>query len=83
MEILTNGWGKPRMEAARLAAAAALLLRKHGYNIKDYHIALALNHTRIPARIEPIMQNPLIVVDVAHHPKAIEQSGTGRCWIAG
>jgi len=75
MEIITRGWGKPRVEAARLAAAVALLLRKHGYNIKDYHIALALNSTRIPARIEPVMQNPLVVVDVAHHPKAIEELG--------
>lgn len=73
MEITTNGWGKPRVKAASVAAAAALLLRKHSFGIKPTHITEALSHTRIPARIEPVMQNPLVIVDVAHHPAAIEQ----------
>jgi dihydrofolate synthase / folylpolyglutamate synthase len=73
MEIITRGWGRPRVEAARLAASACLLLQKLGFRIKDQQIALALSHTRIPARIEPVITNPLVIVDVAHHPIAIEQ----------
>jgi dihydrofolate synthase/folylpolyglutamate synthase len=66
MEILTKGWGKPRVEAARLAASAALLLRKHSYNIR-ISTSTGVSH-RIPA-LEPVMARTLSVVDVAHHPK--------------
>ncbi|MGI9176435.1 MAG: bifunctional folylpolyglutamate synthase/dihydrofolate synthase, partial [Pirellulales bacterium] len=59
--------GRHQVDNAALAVVAALQLDARGMRIGDAAIARGLARTRLPARIEPRGQRPLVIVDAAHN----------------
>ena len=68
---LTTGLlGAYQAANAAVAVETVLALRKKGVNISARAIREGIKNTVICGRFEPIMQNPLFIIDGAHNPDA-------------
>jgi dihydrofolate synthase/folylpolyglutamate synthase len=59
--------GRHQVDNAALAIVAAMQLEARGMRIGDAAVARGLARTRLPARIEPRGERPLVIVDAAHN----------------
>jgi dihydrofolate synthase/folylpolyglutamate synthase len=58
--------------AVAIAAAEVFMRRRKGVPLAPDLVRQALAHTRLPGRIEVLSEAPLLVVDGAHNPVAME-----------
>jgi len=65
--------GKFQNRNAALSLAVIELLEKKGYAFSSRHIAEGLKDTKWPGRMHVVSQEPLIILDGAHNPKAISE----------
>lgn len=70
-DITLSLWGEHQQRNASLAITAALIFQKWQWNISENAIREALQTISIPARIEKISENPLIIIDGAHNPDSV------------
>jgi len=63
--------GAHQLGNARIALTAAMILRNQGVPVRDLDLARGLAEVSWPARLERIMDRPLIITDVAHNPAAV------------
>ncbi|MFM7206980.1 MAG: bifunctional folylpolyglutamate synthase/dihydrofolate synthase [Planctomycetaceae bacterium] len=59
--------GRHQAENAALAVMAARQLRTHGVDVPDAAIERGLSRAHLPARIERVARDPLVIVDAAHN----------------
>ena len=59
--------GCHQIENASLVISAIEFLRRIGYYISDEHLSLGISKAFIPARIEIIKRDPLIILDGSHN----------------
>jgi len=64
--------GRHQADNAALAAVAARWLDSLGYSIPERTIAAGLRRAVLPARIQVVGRNPLVVVDAAHNVASME-----------
>jgi dihydrofolate synthase/folylpolyglutamate synthase len=64
--------GPHQVTNAATALGALEILREKGYRINEKAIRSGLKEARWPGRLEVIQKKPLIVLDGAHNPAAIE-----------
>lgn len=62
-----NLLGSHQAANAALAVAAGELLNTRGFAVTPAAVSAGIGRTRLPARIEIVRQNPLIVIDAAHN----------------
>lgn len=60
-------FGKHQIHNAAVAVQALLLLRKKGFNISDATLAKGLESAIWPARFQPVMDKPLVIIDGGHN----------------
>lgn len=63
--------GAHQAQNAAVAVEAALALCDAGYEISDEAILAGLEKVKLPARIEIVRRNPLLIIDGAHNPDGI------------
>jgi len=66
--------GLYQADNAALAVAATDALRSRGWDISEGALRDGLARTRWPGRLEVIDRNPIVLVDGAHNPAALERS---------
>jgi len=66
--------GLHQAENAALAVAAIDALRSRGWEISDGPLRDGLARTRWPGRLEIIERHPIVLVDGAHNPAALERT---------
>jgi dihydrofolate synthase/folylpolyglutamate synthase len=59
--------GGHQADNAALAVVTAALLRTRGYQLPERAIGAGLEKVRLPARIETIGRDPLVILDAAHN----------------
>ncbi|MBI1249103.1 bifunctional folylpolyglutamate synthase/dihydrofolate synthase [bacterium] len=59
--------GNHQVANAGLAIAAVELLREAGHSIDDVAVEKGLLNTKLPARIECLSEDPVVIVDAAHN----------------
>lgn len=64
--------GTYQLSNAATAIEAALVLEKQGFHLKN-DIETGINKTVWPGRMEVICEEPLVVIDGAHNPGAVQQ----------
>lgn len=64
--------GRHQAANAALAAVTAMLLPKAGFPVPSTAIARGLARAHLPARIETIGSQPLVIVDAAHNVASVE-----------
>ncbi len=64
--------GHHQLLNAITAAQALLTLRERGFEINNSAIESGVSRAILPARIEKINENPLVIVDGAHNPAGID-----------
>jgi dihydrofolate synthase / folylpolyglutamate synthase len=64
--------GMHQVENATLAVAATSALADNGFPVEEAVLRAALAATNIPARLEVVRQQPLVVLDGAHSPPKME-----------
>ncbi len=65
-------FGKHQVHNAAVAIESLLLLRKLGFNITDRAIIEGMGSSVWPARFQPVMENPLVIIDGGHNPDGIK-----------
>lgn len=60
--------GEHQLDNAHIAIKTADVLNKSGLYIGDSHIKKGLEHAAIPARIQILSKEPLIILDGSHNP---------------
>ncbi|MBN2580966.1 MAG: bifunctional folylpolyglutamate synthase/dihydrofolate synthase [Pirellulales bacterium] len=65
-------FGRHQAANAAVAVAAVKELQRQGWSIPEPAIAAGLARTTLPARIEVLRRNPVVIVDSAHNPASIE-----------
>jgi dihydrofolate synthase/folylpolyglutamate synthase len=65
--------GKFQNRNAALSLAVIELLEKKGYAFSSHDIVEGLKDTKWPGRMHVVSQEPLIILDGAHNPKAISE----------
>jgi dihydrofolate synthase/folylpolyglutamate synthase len=66
--------GLYQAENAALAVASIDALRSRGWDISDGALRDGLARTRWPGRLEVIDRDPIVLIDGAHNPAALERS---------
>jgi dihydrofolate synthase / folylpolyglutamate synthase len=66
--------GVYQADNAALAVASIDALRSRGWNVSDGALRDGLARTRWPGRLEVIDRDPIVLVDGAHNPAALERS---------
>ncbi len=64
--------GHHQLLNAITAAQALITLRERGFEISNEAIMSGVSRATLPARIEKISENPLVIVDGAHNPAGID-----------
>ena len=59
--------GRHQADNAALAVVTVRLLGERGYQVPERAVHRGLAAVRLPARIEPILRRPLVVLDAAHN----------------
>lgn len=59
--------GRHQVENAALAIKAIEILRRSGFSVTDEQLKNGLSHAVIPARIEVISKEPLVILDGSHN----------------
>lgn len=62
--------GKFQMQNASAAILAASELRRQGFAVSGDNIIQGIRNTSWPGRLEPILRDPLVLLDGAHNPDA-------------
>jgi len=52
-----------------VAISTVEILMEHNFRVEEKHIQEALNHFKMPGRLEVLQRNPLVIGDVAHNPQ--------------
>ncbi|MCM8822050.1 MAG: bifunctional folylpolyglutamate synthase/dihydrofolate synthase [Candidatus Omnitrophica bacterium] len=64
-------FGSHQIHNAAVAIQSLLLLRKSGFDISDSAIIEGMKKSIWPARFQPVMENPLVIIDGGHNPDGI------------
>jgi dihydrofolate synthase / folylpolyglutamate synthase len=73
MQLQLGMKGNHQKENSALAIMAAEVLKGNFLQIENSHIEKALKQTVWPGRFEIISENPMIILDGAHNPAAMER----------
>src|SRR5947199_3292683 len=76
IEVHTPLLGDFQTENVALAVTALTELRQQGFAISDDAIRMGIASTRWPARLEPVRERPLVLVDGAHNRPATDALAT-------
>jgi len=76
IEVHTPLLGAFQAENVTLAVTALTELRQQGFAISDDAIRMGIASTRWPARLEPVRERPLVLVDGAHNRPATDALAT-------
>ena len=69
--------GEHQLKNAKLALTALQALKENcGITITDQHIAEGFSRAKMPARLELLCKEPVILIDGAHNPNGMEALGT-------
>lgn len=73
MEITIHLIGEHQIKNAKLAISALEVLRNYcGVDIADENIVKGLNKAEMPARLELLCKEPVVLIDGAHNPNGME-----------
>ena len=77
--------GEHQIKNSKLALNAIEVLREHcGFNISNQNIAEGFAKAKMPARLELICKEPIVLIDGAHNPNGMEALGTAiKQYLAG
>lgn len=64
--------GDYQLDNLATAYTALMILKRQGLKIEDEDVRKALSSLKIPARLEIVSRDPLVIVDVAHNPHGAE-----------
>ncbi len=71
-KLKVSAWGEHQARNASVAVAAASLLDEKGWTIPEQAIRDGLRSVQLPARVEVLANEPLIVVDGAHNRVSVQ-----------
>lgn len=84
-EITTHLIGEHQIKNSKLALNALEVLREYcGFNISNQNIVEGFKKAKMPARLELICKEPIVIIDGAHNPNGMEALGTAiKQYLAG
>ncbi len=71
--LATGLAGRFQMKNAAAALATIELLSRDGFSVTEEHIRQGLREAFIPARLQVVRHNPLVILDGAHNPGKVRQ----------
>lgn len=75
-ELIIHLIGEHQIKNTKLAISALEILRnKCSFNISDENLAIGLSKANMPARLELLCKEPVVLIDGAHNPNGMEALG--------